>query len=222
MLHAKFITSKKLLIAKSLNRLIHSAVFKHLPSSEHDGYRAKSGKIFKAFTFKAYYQSDTIHFYFSSINKTYEEQLALAILQNRFQIGAVEIFKKEISIENEKITQDSIALEAEIAIKIKDINGKAFFLHPKDSRFYEILKNNIKERFETLLQKEFNHELDIKLIKTFKPKRFYYDRLNFTITNAIFEFKSNPEVLEFILNAGVGANSAKGVGMMRVVDLTKI
>lgn len=222
MLIVKFKTSSKLLIKKSLTRLIQSAIYKHLPKKEHTGYKSKSGKIFKAFSFKTYYRDDTIYLYFSSIDIKYENHLAMVVLNNEFKIGEVNIFEKTISIKEIEINGKEIIAQGAIAVKVKGVNGKPLYLTPQDSRFYEILKNNIKERYEALLNKEFSNNLEIELINTLKPQVFYYSQDIFKLIPAFFKFKGDKDILEFILKSGIGSNSAKGVGMLELKGLTKI
>ena len=87
MLTAKlYVTTPNLLIRKSLNELVQAAIYKHLPSSEHDGHDS-GGKKFKKTVFRADYDDNEIGIDFSSIDKNYEEAIAKAILKDEFRIG---------------------------------------------------------------------------------------------------------------------------------------
>ncbi|MDO5046888.1 MAG: CRISPR-associated protein Cas6, partial [Campylobacter sp.] len=47
-------------IAKSLPRLIQGYIYHHLPNCEHEGYKHKSGKIFKKMNFDFYLKNSSL------------------------------------------------------------------------------------------------------------------------------------------------------------------
>lgn len=208
------VTTPNLLIQKSINELIQAAIYKHLPSCEHDGHIGNGGKKFKKSVFNAFYTDNAIKLNFASIDKNYEEAIAKAILKNEFQIGAVHISNAYVGVEHRSAKgQSRIEVEGHVCVHVNDQNGKRLYLEPRDSRFVEIISKNLSEKYETLLNEPFEGELEIKTIwQSHKPIMIRYKAAKHKVYKAGYAIKASSKMLNLILDTGLGSKIMQGCG----------
>lgn len=149
------VTTPNLLIRRSINELAQAAIYAHLPSCEHDGHQTPNGKKFKKSVFRADYDDNAIELKFASIDKSYEEAVAKAILKDEFRIGAVHISNAYVGIEHRTLPDKTTEAQIEgyVCVHINDAMGKRLYLEPRDSRFTEIIAKNAAEKYEAFLAK---------------------------------------------------------------------
>ena len=221
MLTAKlYVTTPNLLIRKSLNELVQAAIYKHLPSSEHDGHDS-GGKKFKKTVFRADYDDNEIGIDFSSIDKNYEEAIAKAILKDEFRIGAVHIANSIVAIQHGSLPEGAVQAEVLgfVCVHINDSNGKRLYLEPRDSRFVEIITKNAKEKYETLLGEPLDGEIEIKTLwQSEKSTYICYKAARHKVYKARYEIKAPAKMLNLILDTGLGSKIMQGCGWVSVSE----
>ncbi|RUM66257.1 MAG: CRISPR-associated protein Cas6, partial [Sulfurimonas sp.] len=74
--------TSKLKIRKVMSRLFQSFIYSVIGEKEHTGYQHSSGKVFKSTAFRIRYFDHEFTIEFTALNKEYEKQLAMAILQD--------------------------------------------------------------------------------------------------------------------------------------------
>jgi len=219
------IPTKNLPIRRVLAKLFQSFVYSNLDDKEHEGYKHPNGKIFKAMNFKIAYIENEIHIKYSALNKENEEIIAKKILLDGLKLGEIHISATELSLQQKIPTITSpLKVGGFISINIQDGNRgkKKIYLEPKSDKFQEILKNNTLQKYEALFGKPYNGELKIKLINQ-KPKEriFHYSKGIIKAWYSVHEIEASKEMLQMILDTGMGANAMKGVGFVEVIKPSK-
>lgn len=214
--------TKNLLIYKSLAKLIQGFIYHQLPASEHEGYRHKSGKIFKKTNFDFFLKEDFLQVRFSSLIPKYEELMALNILKEGFILGKIHLIDTTVSFKNHLIQKNEAKIKGYIACATKGILGHKIYLEPQDDRFDNMLKNNILQRYECLFQKQYLDEFELKLLNQTinKPKYFYYGNNNSPVVahKASWHIKASPDLINLILSTGAGSGCMNfGVGFLEEI-----
>lgn len=221
MLTAKLsVTTPNLLIRKSLNELVQAAIYTHLPASEHDGH-GSGGKKFKKTVFQADYDDNEINIDFASIDKSYEEAVAKAMLKDEFRIGAVHISHSYVAIQHTNLpdTSNSIELGGYVCAHINDVMGKRLYLEPRDSRFVEIITKNAKEKYETILGEPLEGDIEIKTLwQSEKPTYICYKAARHKVYKARYKIDAPSKMLNLILNTGLGSKIMQGCGWVNVSE----
>ena len=212
--------TKDLPIRKVLSKLFQSFIYKNLDDKEHQGYKHPNGKIFKAMNFKIAYINNQIIAKYVSLNPKYEKILAEYILYNELKLGEIYITRTELSISQryqQKHTRIKVGGFISCAIKDGDSKRK-IFIEPKTNKFQEILYNNTIQKYQALFQKEYEGKLIITLINQ-KPREkvFFYSKGAIKSWYGVYEIEANSDMLNMILNTGMGANCMKGLGFMEIV-----
>lgn len=221
-IHSRLPTSK-LQIQKSLSVLIQGFIYRHLPAKEHDGYKHKSGKIFKKMNFDYYLNENELKIRFSSYERSFEEKLALKILKEGLTLGAICIVDTQVSLKEHRICKNEAILKGYISCAIKGILGHKVYLEAQDNRHLEMLKTNILQRYETLKNEEYKDEFELNLLWQ-EPnfiKNFYYgnNKSPFRATLAKWSIKANKDLINLILDTGAGSGCMNaGVGFLEVVE----
>lgn len=221
MLSAKLcVTTPNLLIQKSLNELVQAAIYTHLPACEHDGH-GSGGKKFKKTVFRADYDDNEINIDFASIDKSYEEAVAKAMLKDEFRIGAVHISHSYVAIQHTNVSDasNSVELGGYVCVHINDSNGKRLYLEPRDSRFVEIITKNAKEKYETLLGEPLEGDIEIKTLwQSEKPTYICYKAARHKVYKARYLIKATSKMLNLILDTGLGSKIMQGCGWVSVSE----
>lgn len=208
-------------IKKVLAQLFQAYIYTALDDIEHEGYRHPNGKRFKSMNFKISYRGNRIEAKFVALDPKNEEKLAQHALYN-FKLGDLKLNRTSISIKNRNYNISSyIKVGGFISINTKDKtskNGKRY-LEPKDSEFIEKLQINTIQKYETLFKKPYMGELKIELLDQ-KPKPIfsYYKKGAIKVWYGVYRIKGEKEILEMILNTGMGANCMKGVGFVELFE----
>lgn len=213
------ITSPNLKIRNSINELVQAAIYKHLPSSAHEGQTAQNGKKFKKAVFRTEYNDNEISIDFASIDKSYEEVVAKAMLKNEFRIGAVHISHSYVAMQHTNVpdASDSVELGGYVCVHINDSNGKRLYLEPRDSRFVEIITKNAKEKYETLLGKPLDGDIVIKTLwQSEKPTYICYRAARHKVYKARYKVDASSKMLNLIIDTGLGSKIMQGCGLMNL------
>jgi len=212
--------TKNLPIRRVLSKLFQSYIYTSLDDKEHDGYKHSSGKVFKSMNFKINYIDDFIEAKYVALDKENEKQVAQNILMNGLKLGEIKIVNSVISVKerNSKI-ESPLRVGGFVCANIKDEKSKKkIYIEPKSAKFQEIIYLNTLQKYEALFKKPYEGELKIKLIEQ-KPREriFHYSKGIMKAWFGVYEIEGNSDILEMILDTGMGANCMKGVGFLEVV-----
>ncbi len=213
--------TKNLPIRRVLAKLFQSFIYHTLDNREHDGYKHPNGKVFKAMNFKIAYIDNEIHIKFVALDKENEKILAQTILLKGLKLGEIHIAQTELSLSDRHYKlQSPMRVGGFVCTNIKDgkLSKKKIYLEPKSDKFQEIIYRNTLEKYEALFGKAYRGELKIKLINQ-KPKEriFHYSKGLMKAWYGAYEIEADTDMLEMILDTGMGANCMKGVGFLEVV-----
>ncbi len=213
--------TKNLPIRRVLAKLFQSYIYHTLDNKEHDGYKHTNGKVFKAMNFKISYIDNKINIKYVAIDKENEKTLATKILLEGLKLGEIHISNIELSLQSRiQEKEKSIKVGGFISCAIKDGKSKnKIYLEPKTQKFQEILYNNTIQKYEALFSKPYTGNLKITLINQKPNKRlFYYSRGVIKAWYGVYEIEANSDMLNMILDSGMGADCMKGLGF---VEITK-
>ncbi len=214
------IPTKNLPIRRVLSKLFQSYVYRVLDDKEHQGYRHPSGKVFKSMNFNINYKDNKIYIKYSALDKNNEKLIALDIINSGLKLGNIHISNTSIKLEDRnKFIKSSMIVGGFICANIKDSNSnKKIYLEPKTNKFQEIIYKNTLQKYEALYKKDYKDSFDIKLLKQ-KPnfKKFYYSKGIIKAWYGIYKISGNKEILEMILNTGMGSDAMKGVGFIDIL-----
>jgi len=213
------IPTKNLPIRRVLSRLFQSYIYSVLDDKEHQGYKHPNGKVFKSMNFKIIYKDNKIYAKYSALDKENERLIAQDILLNGLKLGEIHIADTSIMLSERKSEITSpIQVGGFICANIKDGNSrKKIYLEPSSNKFQEIIHNNTLEKYEALFEKKYNGNLEIKVIKQMpKVKIFHYNKGVIKAWYAIYEIAGDKDIIEMILDTGMGSDAMKGVGFVEI------
>jgi len=212
--------TKKLLIRRVLPKLFQSFIYTSLDNKEHSGYKHPNGKIFKAMNFKIDNFEDEINIKYVALDKENEKRVAQKILLDGLKLGEIHIARTDITL-SERSSQigKSIKVGGFVSAAIKDgrFSKKKIYLEPRSDKFQEIIHNNTLEKYQVLFGKPYEGQLTINLINQ-KPKErlFHYSRGTIKAWYGAYEIVADRDMLEMILDTGMGANCMKGIGFLEL------
>ena len=212
--------TKDLPIRRILSKLFQSFIYKNIDDKEHDGYKHPNGKVFKSMNFKIAYIENMIEIKFVALDKNNEKKIAEYILHNKLELGEIHIVQTTISIEKRYFkTPNKIKVGGFISCAIKDGKSKnKIYLEPKTDKFQEILYNNTLQKYEALLAKPYDKELKIELINQKLDGRiFHYSKGIIKAWYGVYKIEASTEMLNMILDTGMGADCMKGLGFVELV-----
>ena len=215
--------TSRLPIHKVLAELTQAYLYAHVPSKEHEGYAHANGKVFKSMNFKVFYKDRVVTILFGALNKSYEREIAMAVLREGLKLGELHIAHTEVSLNAkypESLQSDKIKVKGYIAAAIKDgSSNKKIYLEPKTHKFQEIIHRHTIEKYETLLKTPYEDTLKITPIyQAPKPRRFFYKKARIRSWYGVYEIEANDEMLRLILDTGIGAHAMQGLGFVEAVE----
>jgi CRISPR-associated endoribonuclease Cas6 len=216
--------TKNLPIRRVISKLFQSYIYTALDDKEHHGYKHPNGKVFKAMNFKIAYIDNEIHAKYVALNPENEKKIAEYILYNNLKLGEIHLSNTVVGIteRNSKI-KSPMRVGGFVSSAIKDgkLSKKKIYLEPKSDKFQEIVHRNTLEKYEALFGKPYRGELKIKLIEQ-KPREriFHYSKGVIKAWFGVYEIEGDEDILQMILDTGMGANCMKGVGFLELVRPT--
>lgn len=213
---------KSLPIYKSLSQLIQGFIYHQLPPDEHVGFKHSSGKVFKRMNFDFWLKDERLQIRFTSFVPKYEELIALGALKQEFCLGEIHLSDTTVSIEQHRVESECLHVKGYVACALKGLLGHKIYLEPQDSRHLEMMRVNILERYETLVSKKYEDELEINLKwqSLGNPKLFYFGNNNRPLKSwqARWEISAKKELINLLLDVGAGSGCmSAGVGFLEVV-----
>ncbi|MEA1920544.1 MAG: CRISPR-associated endoribonuclease Cas6 [Campylobacterota bacterium] len=215
--------TSKLKIRKVMSRLFQSYVYNVIGEVEHQGYQHASGKVFKATAFRIRYFDNEFQIEFTARNKAHEKTLAMDILQHGIKLGAVYFADTTVSIVERTTQENVLHVKAYVVAAIKNAaSNQKVYLQPGDTKHNEIITKHSLQKYETFFGTPYKGTLDIKVLwQAPKFKRFFYEKGSVDVWMADYEITAEPEMLNLLLDTGLGAESMKGLGFLEVVDEKK-
>ncbi len=214
-------TTQNLLIKKSMAKLFQSFIYAHLPEKEHLGYSSSTGKLFKSVNFRIRYFDDRFEIGFTSLNKEYEQGVALEILKSGLKLGEIHFAETTVEFINRRLAEDAVEIVVcgDVCAAIKNrVTGRKIFLEPGDSRHTEIITKHSIQKFEALLGKPYTKELLIEpLWQSLKPQTFWYEKTPYIAWFAKYKIQADSQMLNLLLDTGLGGDSMKNLGFLEVV-----
>ncbi|SFV71158.1 CRISPR repeat RNA endoribonuclease Cas6 [hydrothermal vent metagenome] len=171
--------------------------------------------------FKIAYIENEIHIKYVALDKENEKLLAQYMLFNGLKLGEIHLTNTSVSIieRNSKI-KSSMRVGGFVCANRKDDKNpkKKVYLEPKSERFQNTIFQNTLEKYEALFGKPYEGELKIRLIEQ-KPKEkvFHYNKGIFIAWFGVYEIEANSDMLEMILDTGMGSKCMQGLGFLEVV-----
>jgi len=212
--------TQNLPIRRVLAKLFQSFIYHTMDNKEHDGYKHTNGKVFKSMNFKISYIDNKIYIKFVALDKENEKTLATKILLKGLKLGEIHLSQTEVSLQHrDNDTHTNLKVAGCISCAIKDgTSKKKIYLEPKSAKFQEILYNNTIQKYEALFAKSYNGNLKIKLINQ-KPNEsiFHYSKGIIKAWYGVYEIEADTDMLNMILDSGMGANCMKGLGFVEIV-----
>ena len=214
--------TKNLKIAKSLSQLIQGFIYRHLPASEHVGYRHEaSGKIFKRTNFDFRLKGANLRIRFTSYEPEFEKIIALAALKDGLSLGELCLCDTTVAVSEHRTTQSKAVLQGCVACAIGGLLGHKIYLQPQDSRHLEMMKTNALQRFETLSGRRYDGKFELNLLwqNLQNPFNFYYgnNRSPVQAWQAKWKICAQPELINLILDVGIGSGCMNcGAGFMEI------
>ena len=215
--------TKNLKIAKTLSQLIQGFIYRHLPASEHVGYRHEaSGKIFKRTNFDFRLKGANLRIRFTSYEPEFEKIIALAVLKDGLNLGELCLCDTTVAVSEHRTTQSEAVLQGCVACAVSGLLGHKIYLQPQDSRHLEMMKTNALQRFETLSGRKYGGEFELNLLRQYleKPLYFYYgnNQTPAKAWSAVWDIKAEPELINTVLDAGVGGGCMNcGAGFLETI-----
>jgi CRISPR-associated endoribonuclease Cas6 len=202
-----------------LSRLFQGFIYRNIAPYEHDGFKHSSGKVFKSSAFRIEYPKDssTIKILFTSLLPETEEKFVKYINSYGMELGNIRLHNQELDVRRRAWRSNEIIFWGDILLTVKDENGQKRFLEPKEERFLENLKRQSFQKFETLLRKEYWGDWEIEVLKQSEHKtKLYYNKKPYFTWSAKYRLKADNEMINLLLNTGVGSQTMKGFGVVRV------
>jgi len=224
MVHIKAqLPTKNLPIRRVMAKLFQSFVYRQLDDKEHEGYKHPNGKVFKAMNFKIQYIENEILIKYAALDKENEKKIATAILKDGLKLGEIHIASVEVSLQNRSASLGSeIEAGGFVAAAIKDGNSsKKIYLEPQTHKFAEIITNNILQKYEALYSKPYEGALSIEVTHQKRDMRtFFYNKGVMRAWHAGYKIIADKEMLELILDTGLGAHAMQGLGFVEVRNIS--
>jgi CRISPR-associated endoribonuclease Cas6 len=203
-----------------LSRLIQGFLYHNIVSYEHDGFRHSSGKVFKSTNYKFIYKKDSnvFKFYFTSLLPQTEENFYNIVKTKGMNLHGIKFYDEKIVYRKRNWHSESIIFESYILMTTKDEKGNRRFIQPDSSLFLENLKTQSFQKYETFLQKEYLGEWNLELLdQHLNYTKISYNRQLYLTWGAKYKLSANIEMINLLLHTGIGSQTMKGFGMMKIL-----
>jgi len=232
---------KDLALPVHYNQIIQGMLYRSLPrllaKFLHDVGFFHNNRPFKLFTFsKIFAEKFNIHnstayfkppisIYISSAIEEVSKSFAETVLQReKIILNKQPLTLKSIEIvPKPKFNQiNKIRTLSPITVykTIEKEDGKKFtqYIFPEDPEFNTLIKENIKKKYSIIKGTELeDFEFEIKPIN-YKVKPLKYKDYIIKAVDGGFEIKTDPEILEAVYDAGLGAKNSQGFGMIEIMS----
>jgi len=209
----------KLKIKRAMSRLFQAFIYSILPEKEHAGYKHHTGKVFKSTNFRIRYFDNRFEIDFTALDKEHEKMLAMAVLKDGLKLGEVHFADTTVSIVDRHTEASSITVRGFVCAAIKNnVTGKKIFLEPGEEKHNAIITKHSLQKFEALYGKVYEGELSIEVLQQQPEGRIsFYDKTPYKAWMASYKIAAEPEMLNLLLDTGLGGDSMKNLGFLQVV-----
>ncbi len=202
-----------------LSRLIQGFLYNNIVPYEHDGFKHSSGKVFKStnyrFTYKA--EDNVFKFYFTSLMPETEDLFFDYVKQNGMKLANIKFFNEQLFVKNRGWSKQELIFVSNILMSNKNQIGSREFLKPSNPVFLDNLQVQSFQKFETLLRREYKDPWELELLSSSnKQTRIFYNRQPYFTWTAKYKLKADIEMINLLLQTGIGGQTMKGFGMMKI------
>ena len=211
--------TNKLKIKRAMSRLFQGFVYSILPEKEHTGYKHHSGKVFKSTNFRIRYFDNRFEIDFTAIDKEHEKIFAMAVLKDGLKLGEVHFADTTVSIVDRHMEASSMTVRGFVCAAIKNnVTGKKIFLEPGEEKHNAIITKHSLQKYEALFGKVYEGELTIEVLNQQPDGRIvYYDKTPYKVWMATYRISAGVEMLNLLLDSGLGGDSMKNLGFLELV-----
>ncbi len=181
------------------------------------------GKKFVIEDNKIIIESDSVHFFFSTLKNNIAEKLVSGLLSKpEFKIGRSTFLISDIRVIKEKKIgkkEKFVTLSPVIVSTVEVKNGerKVVDLYTNNKKVYEILKQNLIKKYTIFYGKEpENTDVTVTPLKV-KPKRIKIKDTLHRCVEMVFKAEGSEELLDVGYKAGFGGKNSMGLGMVKAV-----
>ncbi len=228
--------NEKLNLPIGYNGTLQGLIYNLLPPLKASLLHSKgvqyNGRSFKLFTFSKLWgkyeiKEKRITFFKPSFYLGFvDEKLGKGLIERLIELEEILLDKKPIELEEVKIlkrpqlTQETFLIKTLSPICVYTTPAKKkLYLTPNDKEFQRILKENIRKKFIAITKKEPKEfEFKIEPNKKFNVTAVRYKGGVIKGVEGEFKVTTNPQLFLRVYDAGIGANSSLGFGMVEVVD----
>lgn len=213
--------TSKLKIRKVMSKLFQSYVYGVLGEREHAGYRHQSsGKVFKSTAFRIRYFDNRFEIDFTALSPEHEKALAMAILRDGLKLGAVHFADTTVSIIDRHVASERLHVKGYVVAAVKNpATDQKIYLQPGDPKHTQIITAHSLQKYETLLCAAYEGALSIRVLhQSPKEMRFFYEKGPVSVWPARYEIEAEPQMLNLLLDTGLGGEGMKGLGFLEVVS----
>jgi len=162
-----------------------------------------------------------IRVYFSSA----VENVAIDVVETLIKKEVLKLGNNRVMINNLKILPlpefDVGGIYKTLSpISVYSTKEKRRYFTPNDTEFRILIQENIRKKYEILVEKKLkDFEFSIEAIGKFKHAVIRYKGGIKEGVEGKFFIKCPPEIMQRVYDAGIGANTSSGFGMIRIEDV---
>ncbi|MCM8825189.1 MAG: CRISPR-associated endoribonuclease Cas6 [Candidatus Omnitrophica bacterium] len=166
----------------------------------------------------------TIFFYLSSPLDDFLSQFAEHLLKkSNLSISRQLLYPKEIYVLPEPVFKERHIIKMLSPLTVystlyKDEKKKTYYYSPMEKDFVEILKENIRKKYSSFYEQEFDFDFELKPLKIDKNLEKIIIYKNTVIKGWLgsYQIESKPEIIKFAYDVGLGAKNSQGFGMFEI------
>ncbi len=236
--------NNKIILPVGYSRCVQGFIYNLINKIDADwlhshGFKYEKRK-FKLFTYSEFLESPiyertkrqfifpkTVSFLISSPVSWILEQIAKnSLLNDNLRLGnnivvlsGVEVCKP-YNIKSNKIKIKTLTpIEVHSTLYKADGKKKTYYYSPKEDDFSKLVNDNLKKKWEIFFKKPFPTHIEIYPVDFYKCKETVRRFKEIVIRGwaGYFYIESQPKVIEFALDTGIGSRNSIGFGMIDVV-----
>ncbi len=222
--------------AHILQGLIYKALREDARYSKdvHDCGHALENKRFKHFTFselKGKYETEGKNIVYlgkATLRISSAEDYFIELLFSYFKssatvrLGEWDVEVANVRLENKCIFEDEVKIRtvSPITVYYTEDDGHTVYHSPTDEKFYSAIVRNAQRKWQAAKgdDADFDFEITEAADARFVKRATRFKDTFITAWHGTFILKGTPEVLNFLLNTGLGSKNSEGFGMFTVEE----
>ncbi|MFW6120602.1 MAG: CRISPR-associated endoribonuclease Cas6 [Petrotogales bacterium] len=168
-------------------------------------------------------KTPNVYFFFSTMVKDIGVSLVEGLLEKpEVKIGGGEFVVSEVKVMEEEEISDKQRFVTLSPVNVTTVEGngdgrRIVDLYPKDSRFYDNLRQNLVKKYRMYYGEEPEDDgLSFKVVKS-KAKRIQVKDTFHRCVEMVFDAEGSKELLDVGYKAGFGERNSMGFGMVKAV-----